>query len=88
MNKEKLKEILNLYKSTENSITKLNDEFGICLWNAKNNNFYNNYNFIIHKLFIEIFSEDKVNLIESYLFDETDMSFDELYNLINNGNKT
>lgn len=83
MTKTELQYILNLYQDAENVVRHLDIDFGICLWNSKKENFYNKYNLIIRKLFEQIYSIEICDLIESYLFDNINMTFDELYNIIN-----
>ena len=87
MNKEELRKIVELYKSTENDVRKLDSEYGICLFHSSGSNFYNNYNSIIRKLFEGLFSSECVDLIENYIFDDTSLTFDELYNIIANEGK-
>lgn len=84
MNKEDFKTIIELYKESEDIVMKLNNEFGICMFYSNKSNFYNNYNLIIRKLFDSLFGQEKANLIENYIFDETKLTFDELYNIITN----
>jgi len=78
MTKQQLLKNIELYKETEKSIFKLDTEFGINIWDSANPNFYNNYNLIIHNLWIEIFGESNTELLENFVFEQTDMSFDEL----------
>lgn len=85
MTKETLNNIIEKYKDAENQITELDGEFGICLWNATKENFYNKYNYIIFKLFEEIYGIEKEQLLEEYIFEQIDqMTFDELYNYLEN----
>lgn len=79
MNKENLKKIFDKYQSAESDILELDKRFGISVFNSKNENFYNKYNYIIFKLFEYIFGNDGRELIENYIFDELDMPFEELY---------
>lgn len=62
----------------------LANEFGINLCNlgpSSKNNFYNNYNLLIHNLLVSIFGDQKADLIEEYAFDQhKDMTFDDLCN--------
>lgn len=80
MNKESLKKHIDLYRLTEKNIQNLYQEHGICVWDSPKPNFYNNYNWIIHCLLLEIFNEEKVDLLEHYIFNQIDISFDELCN--------
>lgn len=85
MLKENLKKILDCYKKAEKSVTKLDEDYGIRIWDAKNENFYNQYNYIIFSLFQELFGEENRYLIEDYLFEQKDISFDDLYKILNDG---
>lgn len=78
MRKSQLKEYIDLYRETEKSITDLDDKFGIRIWDSKDSNFYNNYNLMLHKLLVIIFDEVKVDLLEDYIFEQIEMTFDEL----------
>ena len=82
MKKDELKNLIERYQFAEQQISKLDREFGICLWNSQKSNFYNEYNYIISKLLKEIFKE-KSEVLEEYLFDQTSMTFDELYDYLN-----
>jgi hypothetical protein len=82
MKKDELKNLIERYQFAEKQISKLYLEFGICLWNSRNSNFYNEYNYIISKLLKTIFKE-KSEVLEEYLFDQTSMTFDELYDYLN-----
>lgn len=84
MNKDELKNIIEKYIEAENDISKLDDEFGICVWNSKKENFYNKYNYIIFKLLENIYTPEKKELLEEYIFDQVEMSFDDLYNYLEN----
>lgn len=82
MTKQQLLKNIELYKETEESIFKLDTEFGINIWNSANPNFYNNYNLIIHNLWIEIFGENNTELLENFVFEQIDISFDELCEIL------
>lgn len=82
MNKLIFEKIIDSYQAAEDEVSRLDKEFGICIWNAYTENFYNKYNYIIHQLFIEAFGKEKTEAIEAYLFDETSMTYDELINFI------
>ena len=77
MDKELLRTIIDKYQKAEESVSKLDREFGINIWNSANENFYNKYNYIIFKLFNEIYGDSKRELIEDYIFKQVDMTFDE-----------
>lgn len=83
MTKLELEKILNLYQDTENTIRYLDNKFGICLFHSNQNNFYNNYNLLIRKLLEQIFTLEQVDLIEYYIFNENNLTFDELYKKLN-----
>lgn len=78
MTKQELKKFIKDYKSAEHDVHQLDKIFGISIWNAQQNNFYNKYNWIIHNLLVSIFGENKVEILEDYMFEQTDLSFDRL----------
>lgn len=82
--KNEFKKILDSYQAAENQVTQLVNEFGIILYNSPDENFYNRYNYVIRKLFENLFGDIKADLIESYIFDETDLTFDKLWELLTN----
>lgn len=82
--KNEFKKILDSYQTAENQVMQLDSEFGITLYNSSDENFYNRYNYVIRKLFENLFGDIKADLIESYIFDETDLTFDKLWELITN----
>lgn len=84
MSKDELKNIIEKYKEVEDDVSKLDNEFGICFWNSKKENFYNKYNYIIFKLLEYIYTPEKKELLEEYIFDQVEMSFDDLYNYLEN----
>lgn len=84
MNKDELKNIIEKYIEAENDISKLYDEFGICVWNSKKENFYNKYNYIIFKLLENIYTPEKKELLEEYIFNQVEMTFDDLYDYLEN----
>lgn len=80
MDKELLKTIIEKYKEAENQVMRLDKEFGIRLWDARENNFYNTYNYIIFKLLESIYGTEKEQLLEEYIFEQIDnLTFDELF---------
>lgn len=86
MTKKELKDIIEKYQSAESDVINLDSEFGINIWNSKNENFYNKLNYVIFKLFETIYGNKGRELIENYLFEPTNITFDELYeNLENHG---
>lgn len=85
MVKENLKKILECYERAHKSVLKLDEEYGVKIWDSKKENFYNQYNYIIFKLFEELFGEENRYLIEDYLFKQKDITFDDLYKTLNNG---
>lgn len=84
MDKGELKNIIEKYREVEDDVSKLDNEFGICIWNSKKENFYNKYNYIIFKLLENIYTPEKKELLEEYIFDQVEMSFDDLYNYLEN----
>lgn len=84
MTKDELEKHIQLYKETEDIVMKLDSDYGISLCNmgpSSKNNFYNNYNLIIHNLLVSIFGDLKTDLIEEYAFDQwPEMTFDDLCN--------
>lgn len=84
MNKDELKNIIEKYREIEDDVSKLDDEFGICIWNSKKENFYNKYNYIIFKLLENIYTPEKRELLEEYIFEQVEMTFDDLYNYLEN----
>jgi hypothetical protein len=84
MDKDELKNIIEKYREIEDDVSKLDDAFGICIWNSKKENFYNKYNYIIFKLLENIYTPEKKELLEEYIFDQVEMSFDDLYNYLEN----
>lgn len=83
MNKAKLKKIIDKYRAAEEEIIRLDSTFGICLYNSKNENFYNKYNFVIFKLLDALFGVENRELIEDYIFEQTDITFEELCKALN-----
>lgn len=84
MNKDELKNIIEKYKNAELDVQELDGKFGICIWNSKRENFYNKYNYIIFKLLENIYGTEKEQLLEEYIFDQIEMTFDDLYNYLEN----
>lgn len=82
MTKQELLKNIELYKNTEKSIFKLDEEFGINVWNSANSNFYNNYNLIIHNLWVDIFGFKNTELLENFIFEQTNISFDRLCEIL------
>lgn len=83
MTKKELENHIKLYRETQNMVLDLDREFGVCVWDSQKSNFYNNLCLIIHDLLVSIFGDKKVDLLEEYIFEQNDMSFDELCNLLN-----
>lgn len=84
MSKDELKNIIEKYREAEDDVLKLDDEFGIRIWNSEKENFYNKYNYIIFKLLENIYTPEKRELLEEYIFDQVEMTFDDLYNYLEN----
>ena len=83
MTKKELENLIIKYNSAESDIIEMNARFGICVYNSEDENFYNKYNYIIFKLFEYLFGENGKELIETYIFEVTDMTFDELCEKLN-----
>ena len=83
MTKEHLKKLIDKYQFAEKQISDLDMNYGICLWNSSRENFYNAYNYIIFDLFGQLYGEQNKQLLEDFIFQQTDMTFDELYEAIN-----
>lgn len=83
MTKEHLKKIIDKYQFAEKQISDLDTNYGICLWNSSHENFYNAYNYIIFDLISQLYDEHKKELLEEFIFQQTDMTFDELYKMLN-----
>ena len=72
MNKSELKEFIELYKKTEKIVLDLNRKYGVNLIDSPKSNFYNNYNYLIHKLLVEIFGDNNTEVIEDFIFGQVD----------------
>ena len=83
MTKKDLENIICKYNSAESEVVELDARFGICLYNSSNENFYNKYNYVIFKLFEHMFGNEGRELIEEYLFEVTNLTFDELCEKLN-----
>jgi hypothetical protein len=84
MTKEQLKEIIDKYISAEAEVMDLDSKFGIQIWNSRNENFYNRFNFVIFKLFEHIFTPEGIALLEDYIFEQTNITYDELWDTLSN----
>jgi len=82
MTRSELQKHIDLYKKTENIISELDEKYGINFWDSATPNFYNNYNLLIHNLLVNIFGEANTCTIEEYVFDQLNISFDELCNIL------
>lgn len=82
MTKDKLKLIIDKYVEAERQVSMMDHDYGITIWNSKRENFYNKYNFIIFKLFEDIFGTKGKDLLEDYIFEQIEMDFDELCNAL------
>ena len=83
MTKKELENLICKYNSAESDVIDMNARFGICIYNSEDENFYNKYNYVIFKLFEHTFGYDGKNLIEDYIFEQIDMTFDELCEKLN-----
>jgi hypothetical protein len=82
MTRDELQKHIELYRNTEDIVFELDEKYGINIWNSKNPNIYNSYNLLIHNLLVEIFGEDNTELIESYIFEETNLTFEQLCEIL------
>lgn len=82
--KQTLYKILSTYQGAEDIVRHLDKEFGICLYDSNVESFYHKYNYIIRKLFEQLYGDEKADLIESYVFDNNNMTFEELYYILEN----
>lgn len=82
MTRDELQKHIKLYRNTEDTVFELDEKYGINIWNSKNPNIYNNYNLLIHNLLVQIFGEDNTELIESYIFEETNLTFEQLCEIL------
>lgn len=78
MTRDELQKHIELYRNTEDIVFELDEKYGINIWNSRNPNIYNNYNLLIHNLLVQIFGEKNTELIESYIFEESELTFEQL----------
>lgn len=78
MNKNQFKKLLDKIIQAENEVSQLVEEHHINYKDAPKENFYNLYNYVIFKFIGVLYGEYGRELIESFLFENTDMTFDEL----------
>lgn len=83
MTRDELEKHIKLYKNTEDTVFELDEKYGINIWGSLNPNIYNNYNLLIHNLLVDIFGDEKTDLIESYIFEEIDITFEQLCEKLN-----
>jgi len=83
MTRDELEKHIKLYKNTEDTVFELDEKYGINIWGSPNPNIYNNYNLLIHNLLVDIFGDEKTDLIESYIFEEMDITFEQLCEKLN-----
>lgn len=83
MNKKQFKDILEQYIKAEQEVYSLDYDHGIIIYDTDVNNFYHAFRNIIFTLFEAVFGQDGRGQIEYYLFQENDMSFDELCKKLN-----
>lgn len=82
MTRDELQKHIELYRNTEDIVFELDEKYGINIWNSKNPNIYNSYNLLIHNLLVQIFGEDNTELIENYIFEETNLTFEQLCEIL------
>ena len=83
MTKKELENHITRYRNVENVIYELDNKYGINFFNAKFSNFYNEYNYIIHSLLVSIFGNEKTDTIEEFIFEQNNVTFDELCKYLN-----
>lgn len=83
MTRKDLENLICKYNSAESDVIDMNARFGICIYNSEYENFYNKYNYVIFKLFEHMFGYDGKILIEDYIFEQTNITFDELCEKLN-----
>lgn len=83
MTRDELQKHINLYRNTEYLVLELKNKYGIDIQNSSTPNIYNNYNLLIHNLLVSIFGDLNVDLIEEYIFNQIDISFEELCKKLN-----
>lgn len=83
MTKKELEKIINKYSNVESDMSKLFFDHGINVYNSTCENFYNKYNYIICTLFEHLFGNDGRKLIEKYVFEDHNITFNELCEKLN-----
>lgn len=82
ISKDDVEAILKEWMRIEDEVYKLDNEFGICLWNSDKETVYNRYNKMI-RLFLEIsFGVEVADVLEDWVFgyDDSDRpSFDSVW---------
>ena len=83
MTRDELQKHIKLYKATEDTVLELDKKYGINIWESSSPNIYNNYNLLIHNLLVDIFGDEKTDLIESYIFEQLTITFEQLCEKLN-----
>lgn len=82
ISKDDVEAILKEWRRIEDEVFKLDNEFGICLWNSDKETVYNRYNKMI-KLFLEMsFGVEVADVLEDWVFgyDDSDRpTFDSVW---------
>lgn len=82
ISKDDVEAFLKEWRIIEDEVFKLDNEFGICLWNSDKETVYNRYNKMI-KLFLEmLFGVEVADVLEDWVFgyDDSDRpSFDSVW---------
>ena len=81
MNKKQLENYIVLYNNVEKEYKKFKEShFQVAL---QTNKFYESYNYIIHKLLEYEFGYNNTDLLEHYIWNQIELSFDELCKKLN-----
>ena len=83
MTRDELQKHIKLYKATEDTVLELDKKYGRNIWESSSPNIYNNYNLLIHNLLVDIFGDEKTDLIESYIFEQLTITFEQLCEKLN-----
>jgi len=78
--KEQFKNLIDRYVQGNNKVAKI-ATLGIDIWSAEKS-FYNDYNYVIFRLFAYLFGEKNGQMIEEYIFEQINIPFDELWEIV------
>lgn len=80
--KKELKSYISNYKSLENKIHELSKLIG----DVSDSLIFLNYEKIIHDFLVKMYGDLGTDLLEEYIFDQIDMDFDTLYDILTSKN--